>query len=1330
MAQRALGEEGDRILEQVLGYLNFSSGAADAQFLSNLNELYGIIAQRGFDKAEPAWRVAGDLLKGRLADLAGNSPAFSDAAQADAVLGLLLDHLLPGYLQFHRDLLFHQGERTLLGPFFVGRACEALLAQGPPWDEVERITQGAITRLNDYIGHRPVATLESQRIEPYVHERVRPIPIFIRGVAVTHGSHREVIELALRLLAETDDDLLRAAFLDPTFIDELAVDPRAYDFDHPVNKRPNYHFGQWDPHCIDNKGRFRRFVVQQVTLEALMDRVEHPGKLSHDEVVFEAAAVLAGTILMAAGISGAGPDSHDSNATLGNLLPGIAAYRDAFYERLFSRITGAHAARLRKEADERRQPFGGARQHLNAQLARRRASQLEHVQLAKIFARMGYPEAAQRQADVVPTASARMLCRIDCLLSTGQRAVEQRDLAAAESLLPEIVDLLRRAIECGAVVDPWNILGFDAHFSLFPALENSVHDHRVDDLVAVVEQLFAFYSRIWSEAAAVDDQPLCQRMAAQFRETADWWRQFAAHEVEGVACGDADDTFRAAEHVARALNLWHKGGAAAGDVAFWAPHAEMFDSPQAYALVIEALLDRGDFVASMALLAHWIGFIDRMDLEHGDGSFQHLAQRWLIELCRSHHPSDGDEARPAAEIWKMVCRFFDHLEANAEEFWTPPRFEMGALPPSNSGDAPFAGGLPDNDDEDDESLFGAAYEEMVYRDSTDDGVEGDIFDNQSTASDDLEFESKRIVHRLALLESIARLWSLAMLEGPHSENLAAEEQIALRRGESIARWVGQAAANRQGLLDLLDAVHAYRLPPPLADHDSLVEYDRRRFVKESLLERIIVTCIETADAQRMLLAASPAAADTDALQTDLEEDQLAAVAVVAAVLQRDVETVRDRWSDLIDALGGMPLLYVPLAKGGNPREIVAARVRQRTIQDLLSWLPRLGMLAETCRLIETAREMERNHSVGAGAVTEFDELFKYGYTALVEALVASSASWHDEPDDADDDPGSPQAALVESLEKLTESLLISWLAHSRTLRLSVLEKVKDRGAWRRLVTFIENYGGDLFTQRFFNLGNIRAILHQGVDTWLQQLQEEEDEDMLPRLVGDLDSGIPFAQAVDQLTLVLEAIIENYGEYRDYNSTTTQSDRGELLYTLLDFLRLRMNYDRVSWQLKPVVWAHEILVRQGQIEAAKMWRRSLAERFRDEANKYLRRLAQLQKKYAMRMPTVADRLAERFIGPMSIDRICALVEPALREAGQPPPHRTFELLEHEAESLTREPTGVGLDMPAWLAALVDEVEDASRPDYEREVSLPAPLAEPVILPRDEAMQQLDDWSQRT
>ena len=165
-------------------------------------------------------------------------------------------------------------------------------------------------------------------------------------------------------------------------------------------------------------------------------------------------------MLMGSGISGKGPECHDSTVTLANLLPGVAAYRDSFYERLFSKVSGAHAERLKHEASERRQPFGGARQHLNAQLARRRASQLEHVHLAKLFARMGYGEAASRQAAQAPVASARIVCQIDCWLTEGFQAAQGGDLDRAVALPGKIHDLLHRAIQCGAIIDPWNILGF------------------------------------------------------------------------------------------------------------------------------------------------------------------------------------------------------------------------------------------------------------------------------------------------------------------------------------------------------------------------------------------------------------------------------------------------------------------------------------------------------------------------------------------------------------------------------------------------------------------------------------------------------------------------------------------------------------------------------------------------------------------------------------------------------------------------------------------------------------------------------------------------------
>ena len=83
--------------------------------------------------------------------------------QAEAVLGLVFHHALPGYRLHHHDLLFHQKDEQLFLPFFIGRTCEAVLQQGPPWSEIDRIVRGAIARLNDYIGYRPVAVLQSDK---------------------------------------------------------------------------------------------------------------------------------------------------------------------------------------------------------------------------------------------------------------------------------------------------------------------------------------------------------------------------------------------------------------------------------------------------------------------------------------------------------------------------------------------------------------------------------------------------------------------------------------------------------------------------------------------------------------------------------------------------------------------------------------------------------------------------------------------------------------------------------------------------------------------------------------------------------------------------------------------------------------------------------------------------------------------------------------------------------------------------------------------------------------------------------------------------------------
>ena len=108
-----------------------------------------------------------------------------------------------------------------------------------------------------------------------------------------------------------------------------------------------------------------------------------------------------------------------------------------------------------------------------------------------------------------------------------------------------------------------------------------------------------------------------------------------------------------------------------------------------------------------------------------------------------------------------------------------------------------------------------------------------------------------------------------------------------------------------------------------------------------------------------------------------------------------------------------------------------------------------------------------------------------------------------------------------------------------------------------------------------------------------------------------------------------------------------------------------------------------------------------------------------------MSTVADRLAERFVRPMVIDRMRALVRPAIEEASRPGKKPTFELLEHETESLARESTGIGFDVPVWLLALDEEVDRAREPtnnyNYELEI---ATAVQCVPLTREEVRSELD------
>jgi hypothetical protein len=1282
----------------VVGYINFSRGKPDARFRKQLNEAFDWLQKRGVK--EP-WLTLKEVLRNRLEGLRGSrTPGFEDVSQAEAVLVLTYSHLLPAYRQHHRDLLFHQSDRDLFRPFFLARAFEAVLAQGGPWEQTQRIVKGALVRLNDFVGYRPIAILETRpRGEPYDHERVCPIPLFLRDSGVAVGRYREVLVKAMEILEATDAGLLQDAGLDPRLLDEVALDPRAYDHGHPLNRRPNYVFGEWDPHLLDNQGRFRRYVVRQASLDALMERCERPQGFPREEMLLEGAAVLAGTMLMGAAITGGSPTAHDSSASLGTLMPRIAHLRDQFYEQLLARLGGPHAERLQREVQQTRQPFAAARQHLNQHLAQDRAAQLQQRFLSLLFAEMGYPDASREEAARIPAPSVRILSEIFTRLTTARMRIDLHDpaqgpaaLTEVARLLPEVEDLLRRGIHCGALVDPWNILGFQGLFPLSAAQEDGIRDTRVDELLQIIAYHLSVYARLMSEAAATGQKDLVKSLGDEMRRFAVWWDRFASVEVGDVRHVHGNEAVDSAEHVALALGHWQERGKATADLAFWKQHLEDFHSPKAFALVVEALLRKEDYRSALALLVNWVSHVEQVPLEDGEHSFHALALRWMLGWTGQHTEAGTAEAH---DHWALIRRFFDYLEANADEYWHPPALELGTQ---------------DMEDDAEEDIYSAAYDDVTYQDSADDGEESMVSGSMPREEFDLDSEAERLEKRLRFLGTLSRLWLIASRSCCQLPPDAAREEV-------MDGWLAQARANRPRLLALMQDIHQHQVPEPTGSFDSVVEYDRRRVIKEQLLHTIINASLDTTLAIGALQSARghvpQSGGDTPAWEPH-------AIRIEQAILRADAPRVRELLPGFLAEFRQEPLIFTALATGGSPQDILRVRLAQTILRALTVSLPRLGLLRETYHLVKSAYAMEQASKLQGRGVTEFNFLFQAAFQAVVEAVVLSSETW--EPWRGGD------GRLAEVLEQVTTPFLTLWIEHSKTLQLASLEGLRGEREWQALRLFVQRYGGDLFGARFMALGNLRGIVHRGAGPYLDYLHEHPNPLQPIRLIEDIDRGkIARADAEKYLTIALQAVIENYEEYKDYKSTATQSDYGENLHMLLDFLRLKANYDRHAWNFRPLVLAHEVLARENRPDAALQWEENFTRVSREMSLLLLADLARLEQAHGLRLRTIADHLQERFVKPLGYDRTCALIEPAMLEARQPAEHPAFDKLRAELKIHGETPTGVGLDVPHWLRQLENEVRRVHASQSSVAMLADDLFRIPAVkLSFDELHEQLDQW----
>ncbi|HEX6986340.1 MAG TPA: hypothetical protein VF170_13240, partial [Planctomycetaceae bacterium] len=375
-------------------------------------------------------------------------------------------------------------------------------------------------------------------------------------------------------------------------------------------------------------------------------------------------------------------------------------------------------------------------------------------------------------------------------------------------------------------------------------------------------------------------------------------------------------------------------------------------------------------------------------------------------------------------------------------------------------------------------------------------------------------------------------------------------------------------------------------------------------------------------------------------------------------------------------------------------------------------------------------------------VTEFDRLFRTGFESALKTVVNARGAmpparrrvprFKGRP--ASFGPGPvpafrrgrrlrPEAflgrddrdgATVSLVGAVVERYLDLWLRHAATMRLTAAEALNDSAVWSEARRFIHRYGGELFHARVLPLSNLRAILHEGVDKFLDRLVEEEDPLRPSPLAEALRADETFRRrAARLLELIYAAVVDEIERFVEYNSTTVQSDYGERFDSFLDFLKAEAAYRRDEWDLTPLRIAHEVLSAAGKGEAARLWEQVVRERTAAAADKHLARLASLEKRHAMRLPSISDKIAERFVKPFAVDRMVALVPVAVRDArAGRDDSPAFRLLRREIDAYITTSTGSAAELPGWIgqveAAVAQAVEGPSGAARERETVTGRPI----------------------
>lgn len=377
----------------------------------------------------------------------------------------------------------------------------------------------------------------------------------------------------------------------------------------------------------------------------------------------------------------------------------------------------------------------------------------------------------------------------------------------------------------------------------------------MDDLIGITESILDGYASVWRQAALDGPPASARRAAAAVESLGEWWDRFATTTVSGIPHLSGREVHDSAREVIAALTRRRETAPLPPPAGFWRDEVASFSSPETHARATDSLLLEGDLDGAMGLLVHWASLLEGPAIDRSGGVWMDEAARWMARACNDR--TDAGRMR--------VRRFIELIEANTSGVTDVIEAAATGHEPGDgrrkSRESEGLGGQleglgdeladePADEDDGREESVSSAYESMVWRDSTDDGVDGGMLDMEGSGGSALsgvaavESAAEFLAGMFRMLADVAVAWGTT---GPAAG--AAPSPIEI---DAIAGWLSSTRRLRRTLIRAAATVAGRDATPPPGM--SPAEFDKLRWQRDAAAEQLIEAAVQASETLWVLSA--------------------------------------------------------------------------------------------------------------------------------------------------------------------------------------------------------------------------------------------------------------------------------------------------------------------------------------------------------------------------------------------------------------------------------------------------------------------------------------------